>query len=133
MPTFVIIEDIYFQEMILKAAEEKDALCLFLKEEKAFWDALQEGIPEVILIEIGISSLDGPGLIQKLKQNPSTKGIPLIAFGGSLRADLLQDAREMGADKALSKSAFREQLTGIIRHYSKGQGGQAGKLLKKTK
>ena len=39
--------------------------------------------------------------------------------GRGLGADLLQDAKEMGADLVLPKSAFREQLPGLIRHYDK--------------
>jgi len=119
----IVLNEIVFQSLLEQAARGEHQDCLAVAEEEALFAALQEGTPDVIFIDMGIATLDGPSLIQKLKQNPSTRGIPLIAFGGSLRADLLQDAREMGADKALSKSAFREQLTGIIRHYSKGQGG----------
>ena len=93
--------------------------CVCLTEEETLLAALQEGTPGVIFVEIGLASLDGPSLVQRLKQNPSTRKIPLVAFGNSLRADLLQDAKELGADLALPKSAFREQLTGLVRHYSK--------------
>lgn len=120
---FAVVDDILFQEMIEKFAEKEGVDCLALCEETALWAALQEGTPEVLLIDIGIYALDGPSLIQKLKQNPSTRAIPIVAFGTSLRADLLQDARESGADKVLAKSAFREQLTGLIRHYGEGPAG----------
>ncbi len=114
-----MVQEALSREMIEKAAESESVECLCLSEEETLLAALQEGNPGVIFIEIGLVSLDGPSLVQKLKQNPSTRKIPIVAFGNSLRADLLQDAKELGADLALPKSAFREQLPGLVRHYSK--------------
>jgi len=113
-----LLDDVNFLEMIGKTAREESAEVLTLGEEETLFAALQDGTPDFIFIDLGLASLDGPSLIQKLKQNPSTRKIPIVAFGTSLRADLLQDAKEMGADKVLPKSSFREQLTGLIRHFS---------------
>jgi CheY-like chemotaxis protein len=114
-----IVQEVLCQEMIEKAAEKESVECLCLFEEETLLAALQEGTPGLMFIEIGLAALDGPSIVQKLKQNPSTRKIPIVAFGNSLRADLLQDAEELGADLVLAKSAFREQLPGLIRHYSK--------------
>ena len=116
---FAILNEMVFKEMIERAAMEEQTDSLVLVEEETLIAALQEETPSVLFIDIGLSSLDGPSLIQKLKQNPSTRTLPIVAFGNSLRADLLQDAKEMGADLVLPKSAFREQLPEIIRHYDK--------------
>ncbi|HTC22433.1 MAG TPA: hypothetical protein VK859_16380 [bacterium] len=117
-----IVQETLSQEMIEEAAEGESVECLCLVEEETLQAALQEGTPGVIFIEIGLAALDGPSLVQKLKQNPSTRKIPIVAFGNSLRADLLQDAKELGSDLVLAKSAFRAQLPGLIRHYSKSTG-----------
>ena len=114
-----MINEVLFKEMIEKAALEEQTDCLILIEEETLMAAFQEGTPSVLFVDIGLSSLDGPSLIQRLKQNSSTRRIPIVAFGNSLRADLMQDAKEMGADLVLPKSAFREQLPGLIRHYDK--------------
>ncbi len=116
---FALVNEIIFQEMIVKASQEANVECLFAVEEDTLLISLQEETPFLLFIDIGLSSLDGPSLIQKLKQNPATRSIPIVAFGNSLRSDLLQDAKEMGADLVLPKSAFREQLPKIIRHYDK--------------
>ena len=62
--------------------------------------------PRLLLVDLGWE-MDAGGFIEKMKLNPATKTIPLVAFGNSLRSDLLQDAQEAGADLVLSKSAFR--------------------------
>jgi CheY-like chemotaxis protein len=118
-----VVQEALSQEIIEKTAESQSVDCLCLSEEETLFTALQEGTPGVIFIEIGLAAIDGPSLVQKLKQNPSTRKIPLVAFGNSLRADLLQDAKELGADLALPKSAFRDQLPSLIRRYSKSNIG----------
>ena len=109
-----------FKDVIEESIHHESKQCLILPEEEALWAAVQEETPEAIFLEMGFSLMDGVELVQKLKQNPSTRKIPIVVFGNSLRADLLQDAQEAGADLVLPKSAFREQLRELIRHYDKG-------------
>jgi CheY-like chemotaxis protein len=101
---FILVSDPLFLSTIEAASGGN---CLALADEETLWAALQEGTPGAIFMEIGVLNLDGAELIQKLKQNPATQKIPIVAFGNSLRADLLQDAREAGADLVLPKAAFR--------------------------
>jgi CheY-like chemotaxis protein len=115
-----IVNDVFFREMIQQEARNESKACLCLAEEEPLLSALQETTPEVFFLEIGFSAFDGAEIIQRLKRNPSTRKIPIVAFGNGLRADLLQDAKEAGADLVLVKAAFREQLPQIIRHYDKG-------------
>lgn len=107
------------REWIETASQEAEKDCLILAEEETLWAALQEGTPGAIFLEIGGSIPDGAELIQKLKRNSATRRIPIVAFGNSLRVDLLQDAKEAGADLVLAKAAFREQLPGLMRHYDR--------------
>lgn len=114
-----VVSETIFKEAIEKAAEAGGVDCLVLAEEDTVLAALQEGTPDVLFVDIGSLSLDASALVQKIKQNPSTRTIPIVAFGSSLRADLLQDAKEMGADLVLPKAAFQQQLPELIRHYRK--------------
>jgi CheY-like chemotaxis protein len=117
MVIIAVVSEMIFKAAIEKAAEAEGADCLVLADEDPVLAALQEGTPDALFIDIGSMALDGPGLVQKIKQNPSTRNIPVVAFGNSLRADLMQDAKEMGADLVLAKSAFHQQLPELIRHY----------------
>jgi CheY-like chemotaxis protein len=115
----VLTADSALQDQIERAAEAERKETLFLADEDAAWAALQETTPELLLVDLAIASLDAPSVIERLKHNPATAKIPLVAFGNSLRADLLQDAKEAGADQALPRAAFNQQLPELIRHYSK--------------
>jgi CheY-like chemotaxis protein len=115
----VLTADSALQEQIEKAAEAEGHDSLFLSDEDVTWAALQETTPDLLLVDLAIATLDAPTVIEKLKHNPATVKIPLVAFGNSLRADLLQDAKEAGADQALPRAAFNQQLVELIRHYAK--------------
>jgi len=114
-----LVNDIFFVDLIRLTADQLGADCLVMDEEEPLQAALQEETPDVLFLDANLSTLDGSSLIRRLKQNPSTRAIPIIVYGNSLRADLLQDAQESGADVVLPKSAFKQQLAGLIRHYSK--------------
>jgi PleD family two-component response regulator len=115
----VLSGETFFQKNLEAAVEALSVETLILGKEEPFWAALQEGTPSVVFLETGFSSLDAGEIIQKLKSNPATRRIPIVAFGDSLRADLLQDAKEAGADLVLPRAAFREQWPQLLRHYDK--------------
>ena len=117
----VLAGETLFQKTLEEAAESVSAELLVLSEEEPFWAALQETTPDAVFVETGFSALDAGEVIQKLKSNPSTRRIPVVAFGDSLRTDLLQDAKEAGADLTLARAAFRDQLSQLLRHYDKGR------------
>ena len=81
----------------------------------------EEGIGDarMVLVDVTGFERDGLGLLERIKGDPATRGIPVGAFGNSLRADLLQDAVEAGADLVLPRAAFHKQLDGILRRWTR--------------
>ena len=112
-------EDASFRKMIEEAARQEGERCLVVNAETAFEEALRQEIPKVILMDVGVFMVDVPSLIEKLKFNQTTRKISLVVFGSSIRGDLMQDARELGADQVLPKASFKQQLPEIIRRYQK--------------
>jgi CheY-like chemotaxis protein len=116
---FAIVEDAGFRKLLEDCALAENEGCLILKTEEELEEALLQETPKVLVIDMGVSLVDAPTWIEKVKLNPATRTIPIVVFGNSLRADLMQDARELGVDLALPKASFRQQLPEIIRRYQK--------------
>jgi CheY-like chemotaxis protein len=114
-----IVEDLFFEKLIAECASREGERCLFFKEESAVEAALAQETPKVLLLDVGSSTVDIPSFIEKLKRNPATRPIALVVFGSSIRGDLMQDARELGADQVLPKASFKQQLPELIRRYQK--------------
>ncbi|HEU4455874.1 MAG TPA: response regulator [Longimicrobium sp.] len=70
--------------------------------------------PRVVLIDIDARGVDVPALIARLKSDPETRSVPVIAFGSHVNADALRAAREAGADRVLARSAFVRDLPALL-------------------
>ncbi len=74
--------------------------------------------PDLILMDLQLPGMTGYEAIRRLKANPATAAIPVLALTGSaMRGDDLK-VREAGADgyltKPLDARAFRETLRRIL-------------------
>jgi len=114
-----VINDLFFQAKIEGAARAEEAVCLALGGEEEIDAVLLEQNPDVLFVDLGVSTLDALALIRKLKHSVSTKDIPLLAFTHHVREDLLREAKEAGADLVLPKSVFNQRLNELIRYYKK--------------
>ena len=65
-------------------------------------EALGDETPACLLIDLEAGD-DAIDMIQGLRSNPATAGIPLAAFAGHTRGDLLDAAREAGADPVVAR------------------------------
>ncbi len=85
--------------------------------------AAAEG-PDLILMDLQLPGMTGYEAIRRLKANPATAAIPVLALTGSaMRGDDLK-VREAGADgyltKPLDARAFRETLRRMLAGGARG-------------
>jgi CheY-like chemotaxis protein len=65
-------------------------------------EALAEESPACLLIDLEAGD-DAIAVIERLLTNPTTASIPLAAFAGHTRDDLLDAARAVGADPVVAR------------------------------
>lgn len=69
---------------ILRAAEFKIARAGFQvrceNDGQAAWEAIQQERPDMLITDFQMPRLDGLGLIQKLRQDPATRDLPVIVL-----------------------------------------------------
>src|ERR1044071_4354990 len=63
----------------------------------------QEECPRLIISDIAMPGIDGLTLLKLLKENPSTRDIPLILLTSSRRMDDVQEGLNSGAEAYLVK------------------------------
>lgn len=74
----------------------------------------QEYLPDLILCDVSMPELDGYGVLEQLRQNPKTAGIPLIFLTArATQADFRQGMRH-GADDYLTKPFSQAELLKAI-------------------
>ena len=84
---------------------------------------LVESRPDAILLDIGLPGIDGIFYLERLRETPHTRKIPIVAISGSEEAG--RSARAVGAEAFLRKPFSPLELialvTPLIRHAGVGQ------------
>jgi len=71
--------------------------------------------PALILMDATMPRMDGWEAVKQLKQDPQTKGIPLIMLTAHAFQEHRDRAAEVGADAFLAKPVLPDQLAAEIR------------------
>jgi signal transduction histidine kinase len=78
---------------------------------------------DLIISDVMMPDLDGFGLIQKLRDNPNTRGIPIILLSARAGEEATIEGLDIGADDYLVKTAFSEKelMARVKNHIELGQ------------
>jgi PAS domain S-box-containing protein len=71
--------------------------------------------PDVVFMDLKMNDLDGLEATRRLRRNPLTSSIPVIAVTASALGDIRQTARDAGCVDYLSKPIRARQLFGMLR------------------
>jgi len=76
---------------------------------------IKEPLPDLVLLDIWMSGVDGRDVCRHLKSIPATKHIPVIMI--SAAKDTEQIAKDSGADDFISKPFQMDHLLAIVAKY----------------
>ncbi len=117
-----VLSDLMFMVKIQEAAKRAGLEAVFVKsKEEALEQARQD--PVVIILDLNNSGMDALDLITELKAAEETRKIHLVGFVSHVQADLKQAAQQKGCDMVIARSAFSQNLPGILRRYGGGIAG----------
>ncbi len=77
-PTVLIVEDNLDLAEATKRFLEIKRFTVLVSDGKNLYNILEEKIPDIIILDIFLGSLDGREICKILKQNKSTKSVPVI-------------------------------------------------------
>jgi CheY-like chemotaxis protein len=72
-------------------------------------------LPDVVVMDMALPVLDGWAAVRRLKSDPQTGVIPVVALTGYTAASHVRRAREAGCDAFLSKPCLPSALLAIVR------------------
>jgi len=90
----VIEDDRKFSSILMQLAREKAFKCIIAEEGKTGLQLAEKYRPSAIILDIGLPQMDGCRVMERLKENPNTRHIPVHFMSAS---DQAQDAKKMGA------------------------------------
>jgi len=103
----IIEDDPTFAKIIATLAQEKHFKYLIAMDGKSGLELAHKYKPHAILLDVGLPQLDGWSVMERLKDDPETRHIPVHFMSGY---DQSHDAKQMGAIGYLHKPVQTGQL-----------------------
>jgi len=82
--------------------------------------AAREWQPGLILLDVMMPELDGPGVLERLRQDPATAAIPVVFITARTQAQEVERLRALGARGVLAKPFDAMTLAGQVRELLDG-------------
>jgi two-component system, cell cycle response regulator DivK len=84
-------------------------------------------LPDLIVMDLSLPRLDGWEATRRLKKDPATSHIPVVALTGHALAGHEEGAREAGCDSFVTKPCIPADLEAEIRRVLGKQGARGGR------
>jgi two-component system cell cycle response regulator len=79
--------------------------------------AVQEQ-PDLVFVDMQMTSLDGVEFTRKLRSNPATQHIPCVILSADKTKQEVAAAKEVGANGFFLKPVSTDEITRIIKHFT---------------
>lgn len=96
----IVEDDRKFSNLLRELANEKNFKCLIAEDGKIGLQMVEQYKPHAIILDVTLPQVDGWTVMEKLKDNPDTRHIPVHFISG---ADHKVNAKKMGAIDCLLK------------------------------
>jgi len=83
-------------------------------------DKAKEVVPDLVVMDLSLPVLDGWEATRRLKADPATRHIPVVALTGHALEGHSQGARDAGCDRFLAKPCLPEKLLDTVRQVLAG-------------
>ncbi|MDO8721094.1 MAG: response regulator [Syntrophales bacterium] len=112
----VVDDDRIIVETIVQALEEDDYGYDLISAADGFEAGLQVSHfkPDLLILDIMMPDINGYEVCRKIKSNPDTKNIKIIALSAYLNEEAFDKMKEYGADACFSKPLPLEKLKDIV-------------------
>ena len=101
------VEDDKFLRDLLSAKFIKEGcIALFAENGEQALNTLQTEKPDAILLDLILPKMSGFEVLQKVKENPATKDIPVIVLSNTAQQSDMEKTKQLGAVKHLVKAQY---------------------------
>jgi len=108
----VIEDDISFAQILYDLAHELQYSCLVAHSAENGFALATQFVPAAILLDMSLPDRSGLSVLQRLKENPQTRHIPVHVVSAYDRSEV---ALQMGAIGYVMKPTTREQLKDVFK------------------
>jgi DNA-binding NarL/FixJ family response regulator len=108
------VDDLLFRSKIRATAKHLEADITFAQTPDEILARARELRPTLVIIDLNSPKADPIATIVALKADPGTAGVRTIGFASHVHVDLINAARQAGADQVFARSQFAGNLADIL-------------------
>jgi signal transduction histidine kinase/CheY-like chemotaxis protein len=105
----IIDDDRKFSSILMELTHEKNFKCLVAEDGKTGLQLAEQYLPSAIILDIGLPQMDGWTVMERLKDSPTTRHIPVHFVSASSQKNM--EAKRMGAIGYLFKPVNMAELS----------------------
>lgn len=118
MGSILIIEDQFeIRENLEEILELAGYQVLTAANGKEGIQMAMDHLPSIIISDLAMPKADGYEVLETLKENPRTSGIPIIFLTASAQEEDIRKGKLSGADGYLTKPSRKEDLFRMLRKF----------------
>jgi len=110
----IFVEDIFFTAKIRQAARVVSGNVRFVRDVHGLERRLSGPAPSVVIMDLGAETLRPMEMLRRMKEHPEWKTARIVAYSSHSRAELMEEANQLGAEMVLPKSSFTQKLPEIM-------------------
>ncbi len=109
-----IVDDLFFASKIRGTAEQLGVSVSFLRNFESLNQAVLREHPSLIICDLHSQRIDPIELAKQLKADEQLRSIPLLGFFSHVQIEVQRQAKEVGFDRVIPRSAFTRDLAVIL-------------------
>lgn len=115
-----LVADLLFDARIRAAAAQAGTAAVTVRRGDELVRRAREGRASLILVDVDAPGADAAAAISRLKADPVTRGVRVVAYVSHVNTAATLAARAAGADRVLARSAFVRELPSLMRTLATG-------------
>lgn len=112
---YLLEDDDSIRKLVVYALESQGFRAEGFEEPGAFWKAMEQKLPELVLLDIMLPEEDGIQILQRLRAQASTKALPVIMLTARNTEYDRVEGLDAGADDYISKPFGMMELIARVR------------------
>lgn len=121
MSTVLVVEDSPAQrEMITDLLRDSGLEVAVATDGVEAWDQIQSHRPDLVVLDIVMPRMNGYELCRRLKNNPTTQGVPVVMCSSKGEEFDRYWGMRQGADAYISKPFQPTELVGTVKQLLRG-------------
>ncbi len=111
------VNNMIFTSKIMSVLDNLEAEGIKAIRSDDIFSKAQELQPDLIIIDLNLTGIEAPSLINKLRSYKATQKIPIVCYSPHVMADQMEAAIKAGATEVLPNSKMTSRMGQILGKY----------------